>query len=107
MDVDFPDKFLPAIRIVVINLVWILPLIAIERAADGHPVTAVVLGIPTFAAVVIAVKWAQLGEIINTRGRTLGFMLIGAGFLGCLLLGGAGIYLVARSSASRSCRLWT
>jgi hypothetical protein len=60
LDTGIPEKILPAIRLIPINLVWILPLIAIERATDGHLKTAIVLFVSLFIDIPIAVYWDRL-----------------------------------------------
>jgi hypothetical protein len=89
MDVEFPDRFLPAIRIVVINLVWILPLIALERAADGYDEVAAIFGLLWLADLVIAVTWGRLGRLFATGNREVTLALLAAAIIGLLLAGGA------------------
>src|SRR5690348_10162832 len=60
LDVDIPDKIGPALRFVAINLAWILPLIAIERATDDHPRTAVALAGLFVLDLIVAVYWERL-----------------------------------------------
>ena len=60
LDIDIPDKIIPAIRLISINLVWILPLIAIERATEGHPRTAIALAALLMLDIPIAVYWDRL-----------------------------------------------
>lgn len=94
MDVEIPDKMMPALRLVFINLAWILPLTAVERAADGHPRTAIILGVLTLVDLVIAVKWKHFAV---RWGKSMGFALVIAGML-CVA---AGVYFVARPAVAK------
>jgi hypothetical protein len=75
-DADIPDKFWPAIRLVVNNLVWILPLIAIEQLAANEVIRAGIIGAFFVADLVIAVKWGLLATIAKKAGRVNGVQLV-------------------------------
>jgi len=60
LDTDIPDKILPTLRLLAINLVWILPLIAIERATEGHTRIAIFLVALLVLDIPIAVYWDRL-----------------------------------------------
>jgi hypothetical protein len=64
-DTDIPDKFWPAIRLVVNNLVWILPLIAIEQVVAGEVTRAATIGTFFVADLTVAVKWGLLTSIVK------------------------------------------
>lgn len=85
-DADVPNTFWPAIRLVVNNLVWILPLIAIEQAVAGEVTRAVAIGTFFIADLVVAVKWGLLAKVAEKVGRMNGvqFILI-VGVLGTWL----------------------
>jgi hypothetical protein len=74
-DADIPDKFWPAIRLVVNNLVWILPLLAIEQAATGEVRTAVILGVLFVVDLGVAVKWGLLEGVARKLRRMSGAQL--------------------------------
>lgn len=98
-DTDIPDKFLPAIRLVVNNLVWILPLVAIEQAVTGEVRNAIILAILFAIDLVVAVKWGFLGAIVGKiRLMSITQLVLFAGVLGtwisltaCL---GAGAWII-------------
>jgi hypothetical protein len=68
-DADVPDRFWPAVRLVVNNLVWILPLVAIEQMVAGELSRAVYLGIVFVIDLVVAVKWGLLETLFGKAGR--------------------------------------
>jgi hypothetical protein len=75
-DADIPDRFWPAIRLVVNNLVWILPLIAIEQAVAGEVPRALIVGALFVADIVVAVKWGLLATVAGKAGRMNGVQLV-------------------------------
>jgi len=85
-DADVPDRFWPAVRLVVNNLVWILPLVAIEQMVAGELSRAVYLGIVFVIDLVVAVKWGLLETLFGKAGRmgTIQLTLL-AGVLGTWL----------------------
>ena len=68
-DADVPDRFWPAVRLVVNNLVWILPLVAIEQMVAGELSRAVYLGIVFVIDLVVAVKWGFLETLWESRAH--------------------------------------
>lgn len=98
-DHDIPDRFWPAIRLVVNNLVWILPLVAIEQGVAGRGEIAVVLAILFVADLIIAVKWGLLEKVIGDVKRMSAIqvgLLVGIiGTWAFLTLGlGAGAWMI-------------
>jgi hypothetical protein len=93
---EVPDKFWPAVRWVVNNLAWILPLVTVERVADGHNEIAIVFGALSLADIAIAVKWGLLAEITKTRRRALGLAVV----VGGVLLVCVGTYLLVNMRAA-------
>src|SRR5262245_42691370 len=74
-EADIPDRFWPAIRLVVNNLVWILPLVAIEQAVTGEIERAIVIGIVFVFDLVVAVKWGFLEAVAGKSKRMTGAQL--------------------------------
>jgi hypothetical protein len=87
-DAAVPDKFWPLVRWLVNALAWMLPLVAIEQAAEGHDDRAIFLGAAALIDIAIASKWE--------RRRHMAFLLIG---VGAIILAG-GIYFLASKGAS-------
>jgi hypothetical protein len=74
-EADIRDKFWPAIRLVVNNLVWILPLIAIEQMVAGELRNAAVIGIIFVVDLMVSVKWGHLDTVVKKAGRKNGIHL--------------------------------
>jgi hypothetical protein len=74
-EADIPDKFWPAIRLVVNNLVWILPLIAIEQAVAGELRHAALIGVVFVVDLIVAVKWGHLDTVVKKAGQMSGTQL--------------------------------
>lgn len=75
-DADVPDKFWPAIRLVINNLVWILPLVALEQLFAGELKHAAILGIIFVIDLIVAVKWGHLTTILAGGGQMSSAQLI-------------------------------
>jgi hypothetical protein len=85
-EADIPDQFWPAIRLVVNNLVWILPLVAIEQVVTAELRNAAIIGAIFAADLVVAVKWGHLDAIVRKAGRIRGIRLALLGIVSWLAL---------------------
>ena len=88
----FPKTFREATQSVIANLVWILPLVTIERVVDGHYWQASILVLAWVIDVWVGIKWKAFEGLGQPEGRKrLAFVVIA---VGAVILG-IGIYLLA------------
>jgi hypothetical protein len=92
-DTDIPNRFWPALRLVINNLWWMLALVALERAGEHDDGTALVFGALALVNIAVAAQWGFLADLLKTaKGRrAVGLGLIVAG----ILMVAAGTYLLA------------
>ena len=84
-----PETWADARKIILVNAPWILLLVSVERAFEGHYYEAGFAFLLCIAALAVAVHWNAFEG--HGRSRWLAFILIAIGAI-CLT---AGIYLLA------------
>lgn len=52
-----PERFWPTVRWVFNNLAWIVPLVSIERFADGDIRAGIILALTSIPTILIASNW--------------------------------------------------
>jgi hypothetical protein len=82
-EADVPDKFWPAIRFVVNNLVWMLALVGIEQAVTGEFERAAIIGVIFTIDLMVAVKWGLLEAVAGKfKGMTGAQLTLMVGIIG-------------------------
>lgn len=72
VEAPIPSGFWPIIRWVLTYATsWMIPLVAIERAADGHYVTAGILGALFLLNLIVVSKWEQIDAFLGGDKVTL------------------------------------
>ena len=91
----FPRTFAEAGKGVIANLTWIIPLVVLERALDGHYWQTAILVAGWIILVVMAIRWHAF-EGLQRRHQMAWIVII----LGALILGG-GIVLLGSQSVTK------
>jgi hypothetical protein len=96
VDAAIPDRFWPAVHWACSYVFsWILPLVALKRFVDGHPLVGGILSVLTLIDWFVAAKWTSIGQFAVKRRRPVGITLIVSG----VVLLSLGVFLLASNLA--------